>query len=119
MEFRLLGDVEVRDDGGQVVSLGARQRAVLAVLLYRANAVVARSELVRLVWGPQPQDWPGTVEQLVTDYVSHLRGLLGRAGAGVRLVARAPGFVAELDVRLVDWHRFGELPAGAGCPGCR
>src|SRR5262250_2299618 len=109
MEFRLLGDVEARDEGGRVVALGARQRAVLAVLLYRANAVVARSELVRLVWGPRAQDWPATVEQLVTDYVSHLRGLLGRAGGWVRLVARAPGFVAELDAELVDWHQFGEL----------
>jgi Bacterial transcriptional activator domain len=71
--------------------------------------VVARSELIRLVWGPQAQDWPATVEQLVTDYVSHLRGPLGRAGAGVRLVSRAPGFVAELDAQLVDWHRFREL----------
>jgi len=114
MEFRLLGDVEARDEGGRVVALGARQRAVLAVLLYRANAVVPRAELVRLVWGPQPQDWPVTVEQLVTDYVSHLRGLLGRAGGGVRLLARAPGFVAELDARLVDWHRFAGLCRQAG-----
>ena len=51
MEFRLLGDVEARDDRGRVVALGARQRAVLAVLLYRANAVVPRAEIVRLVWG--------------------------------------------------------------------
>src|SRR5215475_7031438 len=106
MEFRLLGDVEVCDSRGLVLPLGSRQRAVLAVLLYRANAVVPRSELIRLVWGPQEQDWPATVEQLVTDYVSHLRGPLDRIGARVRLVARTPGFVAELDAQLVDWHRF-------------
>src|SRR5215475_2085867 len=54
MDFLLLGDVEVRAADVGLVALGARQRAVLAVLLYRANAVVARSEIVRLVWGPQP-----------------------------------------------------------------
>jgi len=47
MDVRLLGDVEVRDADGSLVGLGSRQRAVLTVLLYRANAVVARSEIVR------------------------------------------------------------------------
>jgi len=89
-----------------LVALGARQRAVLAVLLYRANAVVARSEIVRLVWGPQPADWPVTVDRLVADYVSHLRGALDRAGADdrvpVRLVARAAGFAAQVDPQAVE-----------------
>src|SRR2546426_5524209 len=99
MDFRLLGDVEVRADDGSLLALGAKQRAVLAVLLYRANAVVARSEIVRLVWGPRAEDWPVTVERMIADYVSHLRGAITKAdtGRGVLLVARSPGFVAQLD----------------------
>jgi DNA-binding SARP family transcriptional activator len=106
MDVRLLGEVEVRSADGSLVGLGSRQRAVLAVLVYRANAVVARSEIVRLAWGPRAEDWPTTVERLVADYVSHLRGALARAGAGagagVWLVARAPGFAADLDPQVVD-----------------
>jgi len=111
IDFRLLGDVEFRAEGGSLVALGAKQRAVLAVLLYRANAVVSRAEIVRLVWGARAEDWPLTVERMVADYVSHLRGALAKAGVGdrVRLVARAPGFAAELDPQLVDWHRFRDL----------
>jgi hypothetical protein len=120
MEFRLLGDVAACDDGGRVLALGSRQRAVLAVLLYRANAVVARSELIRLVWGARAQDWPETVEQLVADYVSHLRGPLwpgrrrgeaGGPGAGVRgRVGCAAGGLAPVPR---------PVPAGEGRPGGR
>jgi len=115
MEVLLLGDVEVRDDNGSLLALGSRQRAVLAVLLHRGNAVVARSEIVRLVWGARAEDWPVTVERLVADYVSHLRGAFALAGVGggVRLVARAPGFVAEVDPQVVDWHRFRVLSGQA------
>jgi DNA-binding SARP family transcriptional activator len=41
MEFRILGPVEVSDDGRVVRLGGGKQRAVLALLLLNANRVVA------------------------------------------------------------------------------
>jgi DNA-binding SARP family transcriptional activator len=46
MEFRILGPLEVLDDG-RVVDVGAaKQRALLAVLLLNANHVVSSDELL-------------------------------------------------------------------------
>jgi DNA-binding SARP family transcriptional activator/Flp pilus assembly protein TadD len=110
VDFRLLGQVEVWHDG-HLLPLGPRQRAVLAVLLHRANSVVARSEIVRLAWGDRLEDRPATVDRMVADYVSHLRTAFREAGAlgQVRLVARRPGFAVEVDSQTVDWHRFRAL----------
>ena len=41
MEFRLLGPLEVSDDGSLLPLGGAGQRALLALLLLHANEVVA------------------------------------------------------------------------------
>ena len=47
MQFRLLGPLEVIDDGGRSLALGGRkQRSVLAVLLLHANEVVSRDRLM-------------------------------------------------------------------------
>ena len=40
MEFRILGPLEVVEEGSPLVLGGARQRALLALLLTRANEVV-------------------------------------------------------------------------------
>ena len=114
MDFRLLGDVEVWRDGSQL-PLGGKQRAVLAVLLHQANAVVARSEIIRLAWGGQAGDTPRTVSDLVADYVSRLRTAFKNAGAAdeVRLTARAPGYAIEVAEEAVDWHRFRRLVSQA------
>ncbi len=45
MEFRLLGPVEVIDNGVPL-ALGARQRALVAVLLVHANQVVSAERLI-------------------------------------------------------------------------
>jgi len=111
VEFRLLGDVEVWH-GDRQIALGSKQRAVLVVLLYQANTVVGRSEIIRLAWGSGPDDAPATIHGLVADYVSHLRTALRAAGAGdgqVRLVARQPGYLIQVDTATVDWHRFRAL----------
>jgi DNA-binding SARP family transcriptional activator len=79
VDFRLLGDVEVWHAGRQI-SLGAKQRAVLAVLAFQANTVVDRTKIVRLAWGADPGGQPVTIDRLVTDYVSRLRTTLREAG---------------------------------------
>src|SRR5713226_5233174 len=48
MEFGILGPLEVRDGGGLVPVRGARQRALLTILVLHANEVVASGRLVDL-----------------------------------------------------------------------
>jgi DNA-binding SARP family transcriptional activator len=45
MDFRLLGPLEVADDGHSLVLGGVKQRLVLAILLLHANEVVSTDRL--------------------------------------------------------------------------
>src|SRR5919106_655056 len=54
LEFRLLGPLEVVSDEGPIDIAGQRQRALLALLVLRANQVVPSETLVELLWGEQP-----------------------------------------------------------------
>ena len=74
VEFRVLGPLEVVEDG-RVVPLGGRkQRVVLARLLLRANQLVPTSTLIDDVWGDDP---PEAVRNSLQSYVSHLRKAFG------------------------------------------
>src|SRR5262249_21256103 len=50
MEFRVLGDLEVRAAGRRLEAGHARQRAVLAVLLFDLSQVVPATRLIDRVW---------------------------------------------------------------------
>jgi DNA-binding SARP family transcriptional activator len=73
LEFRLLGPLEVLQAGRPVSLGGARQRAVLAVLLLNLNEAVETERLVDEVWG---DDAPLTAAKIVHNNVSQLRKLL-------------------------------------------
>src|SRR5690242_11897429 len=77
-------------------------RALLAVLLLRANEVVSSDRLVEELW---PTDPPQTSENTVQVYVSRLRRLLGPG----LLETRPPGYVLKLDPAQLDLHRFSAL----------
>ena len=50
MEFRILGPLEVRDDG-RAIALGAsKQRVLLAVLLLASNRPVSVDRLIDAIW---------------------------------------------------------------------
>ena len=88
MEYRVLGPLEVRDGERSLPLAGAKQRALLALLLVNANHVVSRDRLIDELWGEQP---PETAVTSLQVYVSRLRKLLaGRdaADAAARLPAR-------------------------------
>jgi tetratricopeptide (TPR) repeat protein len=113
MDFGLLGDVTARQNG-QPLALTRKQRAVLAVLLHRANSIVSRTDIARLAWGAQPGDTPRSIDKLVGDYVSRLRTAFQKAGIGAVFAARSPGYQLTVDAETVDWHRFGQLVERAG-----
>jgi DNA-binding SARP family transcriptional activator len=104
MEFRILGPLEVAD-GDMLVELGgARQRALLAVLLLHANEVVSSDRLIDEVWGERSPDSGRTALQV---RVSQLRKALGPGGA--LIVTRAPGYAVRLQREQLDLHRFERL----------
>jgi hypothetical protein len=70
VEFRVLGDLEVRRDG-QAIALGAhQQRAVLAVLVLHAGELVPSERLIDDLWGERP---PATAAKTLQVYISRLR----------------------------------------------
>lgn len=64
-QFHVLGPLEVRGGGEPIAIASGRERALLAVLLLRANRLVTVDELVEAVWGEQPPDNPRATVQTV------------------------------------------------------
>jgi DNA-binding SARP family transcriptional activator len=106
MEFRILGPLEVVEDGQALPLGGVKQRALLACLIVRANQVVSSERLIDELWGDAP---PRTASKTIHVYVSRLRKELGEG----RLVTRAPGYVLRLDSSELDVARFEALLAEA------
>ncbi|HET9895680.1 MAG TPA: AfsR/SARP family transcriptional regulator [Streptosporangiaceae bacterium] len=116
MEFRVLGDLEVRAAGLRVAIGHARQRAVLAVLLLGLGRVVPISQLIDRVWGDDP---PVSVRNVLYGYVARLRAVIEKAGDPAVMLCREPGgYRLEADHDQVDLYRFrrllGEATAAAG-----
>jgi predicted ATPase/DNA-binding SARP family transcriptional activator len=106
MEFRVLGPLEVFGADGPIAIGGAKQRALLAVLLVHANSVVSADRLVDVLWGDAP---PGDEAAALRTYVSRLRGVLETgepAGQASVLVMQAPGYVLRVDPDQLDASRF-------------
>jgi YVTN family beta-propeller protein len=109
MEFGILGPLEVRKDGRERLITGAKQRALLAVLLLSANQVVSSDRLVEELWGGEP---PESGLAALRVRVSQLRKALEPEcpanGSGV-LRTRAPGYILVAEPDTVDLLRFRRL----------
>jgi len=109
VEFRLLGDVEVRIDGHRLDIGHARRRCVLVALLIDVNHAVSPEQLVDRVWSDQP---PRRARNSLAGYVSRVRTLLADAQGVV--ISRGPaGYMLTTDALSVDLHRFRHLAAQA------
>jgi len=102
MEFRILGPLEVIDEGRPVVLQRGKQLALLAYLLLHPNELVSTDRLIDALWGERP---PPTAAKILQNAVSQLRRVLGED----RLVTQAPGYRFRLDPGELDLHRFEEL----------
>jgi DNA-binding SARP family transcriptional activator/ABC-type transport system substrate-binding protein len=100
--FGVLGPVVVHRDGRDEPLGGPKQRALLAMLLLQANAVVARDRLIDGLWGQRP---PATAGHTLDTYVSRLRKFLGED----RLERRAPGYALRVQPGELDLDRFEDL----------
>jgi DNA-binding SARP family transcriptional activator len=103
MDFRILGPLEV-ENGGRAVELGgARQRALLAILLVRRGEVVSADHLIEGLYGSRP---PATATKSLQAHVSRLRKALG---ADERLKTQSGGYMLELADDELDAERFSRL----------
>src|SRR3954454_1362400 len=102
IEYRVLGPLEVREGDRPLPLGGAKQRALLALLLLNANRVVSRERLIDELWGDEP---PETAVTMVQVYVSRLRKVLGTGS----LVTRSPGYLLEVGADELDLSRFERL----------
>src|SRR4051794_34813521 len=97
MEFRILGPLEITDDG-RLLALGSgRQLALVALLLVHANTVVPTERIVDELWEGQA---PPTAAKIVRNSISLLRKELGD-----RLVTRAPGYMLRVEAGELDSER--------------
>ena len=103
-EFRVLGPFEVLERGRRLALGGARQRALLVVLLLHRGEVVSTDRLIDELWGERP---PVTATKAVQVYVSHLRKALG---PGV-LETHGRGYQLAVSPARVDVDRFEALVA--------
>ena len=70
MEFRILGPLEVVEQGSALPLGGVRLRTLLALLLTRANEVVSADRLIDALWDGRP---PRTAANALQYHVSQLR----------------------------------------------
>jgi WD40 repeat protein/DNA-binding SARP family transcriptional activator len=108
VDFRLLGPLEVVSDGGDALSIGTgRKRALLALLVLRANELMTADRLVEELWGESP---PPTAQRMLYNQVSALRRALGRNG---RLETQGSAYRLNVAPGERDVDRFEELVARA------
>jgi len=98
VRFGLLGPLLVEDGERSVRIASARQRAILAALLVRANAVVGADYLLCAAWEEQERlAGRGALHM----QVSRLRSRLG-SRIGPRLRTRSPGYLLDVTGAQVD-----------------
>ena len=103
VEFKILGPLEVAEQGRSLALGGARQRALLALLLTRANEVVSTDRLIDELWGEQP---PKAATNALQYHVSRLRKLLASSEA---IVTKEPGYLIRVGPDELDLLRFERL----------
>jgi DNA-binding SARP family transcriptional activator len=102
VEFRILGPLEVWDEGGEVTLGGPKPKALLAVLLLHPNEVVSADRLIDELWG---EDSPERAHAALRVNVSRLRQALPQEA----LKTRSPGYVLRVEHDELDLHRFERL----------
>jgi peptide/nickel transport system substrate-binding protein len=112
LDYRILGPLEVCDGDRRIALGGDKQRALLAMLLLRANEVVSADQLIDDLWGERP---PATALKTLQAYVSRLRKALGDGGdpspglADGGLATRGHGYLLSVAPGELDVERFRAL----------
>jgi DNA-binding SARP family transcriptional activator len=104
VQFGILGPLDVRHEGRSVHIRGAKERALLAVLLLHAGEPVSVDRLIDELWGESP---PATARKSVQVRIAGLRRAIG----GDVLLTRGDAYLVRLQPDQLDLRRFEELLA--------
>lgn len=116
MEFKILGKTRLQVDGNYVDLGSAKQRGLLALLLYEVGRPVRVDRIVQALWRDSTVDVRGNLQVLI----SRLRKVLGETGSGGTLSKEGDAYLLTLDPSLIDYHQFrrfaeqGRIEAAAG-----
>src|SRR5690242_8173466 len=106
MEFVILGPTALRLDGKPIPLGAAKQRGMLAVLLYYVGKPVRIDTIVEHLW----DDDRGLDDHRPNLYAlaSRIRGVLAQVGLNNSLTRMpgSPAYRLDVDPELVDFHRF-------------
>jgi predicted ATPase/DNA-binding SARP family transcriptional activator len=105
-QFRILGPLEVIDDGIPIDVGSPKERAVLTMLASNPGLVVSTDRLIEGLWGDEP---PASALSTLRTYVSHLRSALSRTHDRTPIETAENGYRLVVDGRQVDAVRFAEL----------
>src|SRR6185295_16313264 len=110
--FAVLGPLVVEDPLGTLSLAGLKERALLCLLLARANHVVPTEDLIQGLWGDEP---PPTAEKSLQAHVVRLRDALEpdrpRGQSGSLIYTVEPGYLLRCDPDAIDQQRFEGLVA--------
>jgi len=110
MEFRILGPLEVIEDGRDLALGAGRRRALLADLLLHHGEVLTTDRLIDDLWGVAP---PENAVKAVHVHVSRLRRALAPGGGHDPIRTRGRGYVLDLAAHGLDALRFERLAQSA------
>ncbi len=102
LRFRIIGPVEFDSGSGWHGVKSAKQRALLAALIIRANHIVPADQLYDELWEGEP---PNSANTLLAGYVWRLRRLLGDRD-GEAIVTRSPGYQLQVSPGTLDVHEY-------------
>lgn len=110
MEFRVLGPIEVLEDGRRLAIASGRERALLALLLIHAGQVLSTDRILDAIWGDAA---PDSGAKTVAFHISRLRDALfpgRRRGEPCTTLTTEPGgYCLHVDPGDVDADRFAGL----------
>jgi len=102
MQFRLLGLLDVSDDGHPVPIGPGKESALLAILLLHANEPVSTDRLADGLWTDRH---PANATKTIQIYISRLRKHLGAD----TLLTTAGGYLVAIESGELDIERFERL----------
>ncbi len=105
MRYRVLGSIEVADDGRPIAIGRGKPRLLLAALLIDANRGVSVDELIERLWSAEP---PSTATKSVQVLVSQLRRALG-GDEGGPIATVGSGYMLRVLPGETDVDQFEEL----------
>jgi predicted ATPase/DNA-binding SARP family transcriptional activator len=108
VQFGILGRLHVSKDGQAIEVKGAKQRALLTLLLLHPNQAVSKDGIIDALWG---EGLSGREAATLRVHVAHLRQALQPLSRDrpELIITRPPGYLLSVDPDAIDANRFERL----------